>query len=239
MLTQLISHLVSIIILSEAVDDISYYRKQSIPSLEFDLFHIKTPQLIGIIAGCLVFTITIAVVIYLLIASGTISGFLQEIRSGSTSSIVNNSKGLNLKPTDTLLPQIKETPRLHDHLIEASKKLPRTLDIPEIKGKTITLQQFNFQDTLKVQQLFEASNGSPQYHESSYNPLRIWGWIQRSRLLDKSKQIWDDLLSFKLQLSMNENISFHVNIIDNEMNKPIGMITLSENKPEYLTILIG
>jgi hypothetical protein len=53
------------------------------PALAFDVLRIKTPQLVGIVAGCVVFAVTILTVLYLLYASGAIDGFLAEMQAGA------------------------------------------------------------------------------------------------------------------------------------------------------------
>ena len=47
-------------------------------TLVLNAFAIKTPQLIGIIAGCVVFVITIGTVFYLLYASGSLKKLAED-----------------------------------------------------------------------------------------------------------------------------------------------------------------
>jgi hypothetical protein len=79
---------------------------------------IKTPQLIGIVAGCLVFIITIVVVFYLLYVSGAL-----DVLSTSKSHHVENSQEKDLD-------HFHNCPKLYDELLFASRNL--TL-IPNIK----------------------------------------------------------------------------------------------------------
>jgi len=75
-------------------------------------FSIKTPQLIGIIVGCIVFWITIAVVIYLLYASGALSNVFSINKTESTS--------IDKKQNFPFF----EFPRLYDDLLQAASSLP-------------------------------------------------------------------------------------------------------------------
>ena len=43
-------------------------------------FGIKRPQMIGIIAGCIVFSLTIMTVVVLLFKSGTMQGFFEQMK---------------------------------------------------------------------------------------------------------------------------------------------------------------
>ena len=83
------------------------------------LISIKTPQLIGIIAGCFVFTITIGVVVALLIASGAFSNFLIEIQSVKDSNDKNRGKH-----TSSTAFHILNFPMLYDNLLSAKNTLP-------------------------------------------------------------------------------------------------------------------
>lgn len=82
---------------------------------------IKTPQLIGIILGCIVFWITIGVVVYLLYASGSLSSRLPA----------NGSKVIE-KSDSTNFP-FMNFPRLYDDLIQAISNLPSKPKLPKLK----------------------------------------------------------------------------------------------------------
>lgn len=187
------------------------------------MIEIKFPQLLGILAGCLVFTITISIVIILLYKSGTFSRFIAEIQSG---------KPLELDLKKSILSTT--VPELYDHLIEASNNLPLRPVVKERKGRLIFLRDHNEKDNTN---LFLASNGSPQYHESAYDPIRIWAWLGISGTSnDPSSSIetfqnWTDKMKY-------DDCSRSLTIVDNEIGKPIGMICLSQNSPMNLSINI-
>ena len=138
------------------------------PQFEFDVLNIKTPQKIGIFFGVLVFSLTIMSVVMLLYKSGSLSRFQSEIQSGAPLRV-------NLGSKTSVTPQTSTQPELYDHLIAATTALPRTLSVPPFKGKFIELREYNASSDLS--HLYEASNGEARFHESAYDPLRIWGWL--------------------------------------------------------------
>jgi hypothetical protein len=84
-----------------------------------NFIEIKTPQLIGIILGCLVFFLTLAVVFYLLIASNSLKTNKQT-SAGNTSPSLQNSL-------------ILAYPELYDDLIEAKNTLKKKLQVIPLK----------------------------------------------------------------------------------------------------------
>ena len=88
---------------------------------------IKTPQLIGIIAGCFVFVATISVVIVLLVQSGTMSRFRDEMMMGGPVSM--SGKRMSTAP------QFSALPELYDHLLDATMTLPLQPRIDDLVGK--------------------------------------------------------------------------------------------------------
>lgn len=231
--------------------------------MQFDLYNIKTPQLIGIIAGCCVFAVTIAVVIYLLVASGTLQRALMELAndglsasakvagSGNKNGTKNGSNGSFLSPYD-------EQPELYDHLLTARNKLPRTLSIdPPLKGEKVLLRSYHAEKDAKM--LFEASNGSAQYHESAYDPGRVWGWcnlellqpapvennssyVQPVEMVYEDVHPWESQKTFQLYFDTihRQRQCSLFTIIDQEFaGKAIGMVVLSRNERENLSVNIG
>jgi hypothetical protein len=137
-------------------------------------------------------------------------------------------------------------PELYDNLISASKTLPNKLAVTELKGDKINIEIYDVKKHADI--LFSSSNGSPQYHESSYNPDRLWGWIDFSDEIinkkishDETPPPWSSRKRFDewMQNKCLDLQSCQLVIIDKELNKPIGMIRLSNNTPKHLCIKIG
>lgn len=192
------------------------------PRFEFDLLHIKTPQLIGIIAGCIVFSVTISVVIYLLVASGTLKNCIEELQRGDPIKFDFGKKKREI-------PQYEDLPLLFDHLLEARKKLSKQLSLVELEGKTIKLSLLNAEI---INALFEMVNGSPQFDAPQYDPMRIWGWIK----VEENQTPWKSIEDFRLYLEEEDRSCLA--IIDIEMQKPIGIVVLSQNSVKNLSICI-
>lgn len=236
------------------------------PPMQFDLYNIKTPQLIGIIAGCCVFTITIAVVIYLLIASGTLQRALMELANDglSTSATAGGNKknGTQSTSSSTFLSPYDEQPELYDHLLAARQQLSPILDTdtPLLKGEKVLLRAYHAEKDAKM--LFEASNGSAQYHESAYDPGRIWGWCNlevappqssaaakdgtanttTTTTLNQDVHPWESLQTFQFfleALHQQRQCSLYTIVDQQFAGKAIGMIVLSRNEPANLSVNIG
>lgn len=230
-------------------------RDMMMPPMQFDLYNIKTPQLIGIIVGCCVFAITIAVVIYLLIASGTLQRALTELANDGLSTSAGAATSGNKKNGGFLSPY-DEQPELYDHLLTARTQLPQILDIDTpLKGEKVILRSYHAEKDAKM--LFEASNGSAQYHESAYDPGRVWGWcnlelLQPVPVADPLQQLlalgyedvhpWKSQTTFQLYfdtIKKQRQCSLFT-IVDQEFaGKAIGMVVLSRNEPANLSVNIG
>jgi RimJ/RimL family protein N-acetyltransferase len=228
-----------------------------IPKFRLDFTNIKTPQLIGIICGFIVFITTISVVIYLLFASGTISSFIDEMKSGSQSGSDSNKIEL---PSSSLFKQSSEIndndttnfnlqPQLYDHLLNASKTLPIQPNPSLLVGKTISIRPFILTD---VTNLIKSSDGSAQFGDSAYDPARIWGWMNDMQISipkdnntknnDKNKKSFKwpsyscDVFKLIFDTSTTNSNFRHLVIMDNLLDKQIGMISLINNAPQYLSI---
>jgi hypothetical protein len=208
---------------------------------QFNLYNIKTPQLIGILIGCLVFVVTISVVIYLLYASGTLSRAFEEIQSGNNNS--GPSKGRSLQ--NRSVTPYSTQPELYEHLLAARSQLTKRLSIPKLEGSSIVVKGLESND---IPELFSALNGSPQYDESEYDPVRIWGWIDPPRVVrnpEKEEESivypWMSLDSFREYLNYleKEQEMIIIVIIEKEYKKPIGFIALASNSPTNLSIRFG
>jgi hypothetical protein len=204
---------------------------QSIANLQ-SLLHIKTPQLIGILAGCVVFTITIGVVIYLLIASGTLQRAMTEISTG---------KPVETK-ADTQKKEVSEqVPELYEHLLKAAATLPSVPDVPPLTSKRISIGPLQETDAF---QLVLASNGSPIFGESSYDPLRVWRWLADANMAAQKHEV-----SFPSQSEGSfltvftppkpEDNFVHLTISDVIIKKPVGMLSIVNNCPANLSARLG
>lgn len=220
---------------------------------------IKAPQLIGIILGCSVFLITILVVFYLLYSSGSLGKLWEELRAdikksqgqaGQAGTEGTAGTGSSSKRAPYAAPQLSEQPELYDHLLQARKTLnisPNPPVLPEVstEGPIIVRQYDRAKDAAT---LIDACNGSAQYHESEYDPTRIWGWLdmQRSNPKDFDLSILKDTqigeyISNQFDLLYNKELQDgkHLTIIDKEMKNPIGMLSLVDNCPRNLSIKIS
>jgi hypothetical protein len=207
----------------------AYVSKSSEITMQFSIFPLKTPQLIGIICGCMVFIVTISVVIYLLFASGTIKGFLEEMRDTSATSTTKSPSK----------PHLESFPRLHDHLLDARKSLPNTVTIAPMQGKKVSLKSLDNVPIQDLQFLLEACNGSPQYEESAYDPLRLWTWVEEDFNNTKKERPWDNMPAFADHMKSVQANTCHVVISDLEVKKPIGMVTIFDNNVKNLSLRLG
>jgi hypothetical protein len=204
----------------------------------FSFTHIKTPQLIGIVAGCSVFTVTITAVIFLLYKSGTLSRFAEEMMSGAPLSLKINTKE-NSAPQNSMLPE------LYEHLLLSASLLPLKPSVPQLCGQNIIISQIDFE--VDISNLIKASNGSALYGESAYDPARIWGWMNcakgcKKAASDSSSSVisWPSESSEGFKESFQETVnSQHLVISDKVTQKQIGMLSLVDNRPQDLCIRIG
>ena len=215
-----------------------------IPALLNIILTIKTPQLIGIIAGIIVFHTTVITVILLLYYSGTFSRLKDELSSNSEIS----------KSPDS--PQFQLIPQLYDHLLQASDSLPVKPNAPSFIGRKVILKPLVEE---YIADLILASNGSALYSHGAYDPYRIWGWFGEFNFADKpysqglpslsdaanidaegnSVSLSD--MQFKKHYTTESCItnSQHIAIFDPVIRKPIGMLSLLSNDPKNLSIKIG
>lgn len=154
------------------------------PQFDFNVFHIKTPQLFGIMFGCAVFIVTISAVIYLLYKSGSWNKFVEEMKSGQPLVFHDSSRNGSNPEVSAL----DSYPKLYDNLVEASKELPNILINVKWHSKNILIRNIILGATANgntiatdgirsdIEELFLASNGSGLYNESMYPPLRLWMW---------------------------------------------------------------
>ncbi|CAE7604668.1 unnamed protein product, partial [Symbiodinium microadriaticum] len=192
------------------------------PAFKFDVYNIKTPQLIGIIVGCIVFSATLTSVVVMLHKSGTFDRLKSEISSG---------EGLKVPKARLISPQISQQPELYDSLVEAANSLPLKLVVPILKEKSIVVRSLADED---LPALFAAGNGDAFFTESAYDPERLWGWLPNFT----SPCPYSDLDTFKKCMEEKSNCR-NVAIVDADVDRVVGMASLVSNSPKNLSIQIG
>ena len=115
---------------------------------------VKKPQMYGIIAGIIVFTITISVVIYLLFLSGAVTGALKQMQrdenSGGKSKHAKKDKttaGQGVEEEEgeeeeEVVGLLDERPELYDELIQAAHSIPLKLNPAPLKLNTLTVHTY-------------------------------------------------------------------------------------------------
>lgn len=163
----------------------SFFSKTVVLQLTEDLaLSIKAPQLVGIICGVIVFSITIAVVVYLLFRSGSMARFMEEMQqSDRNATVPGSATGSSASKAQaragTHPPQYDTRPELYEHLLEATKTLPLQPSPPSLPGRSIEVRPLQL--AVDMPHLLAASDGSPIFHESAYDPVaRVWGWLHLS-----------------------------------------------------------
>lgn len=222
------------------------------PEFQFQL-EMKTPQLIGIIAGFVVFCITVMSVIYLLVQSGSWSKFVEEMQSGKPLEI--GKAGSSNRQAGKLL---KDYAKLYDNLLEASRTLPLVIENVEIESTRIIVRNIDLSDSATstastgasssstdrhdtdtsltkdssnnkpsksskllnrdktiegkfndIVELYAACNGSAIYHESAYDPLRLWMWHESGRVVPNPKAVVPQTLE-DVPLVSDDTIEFPI-----------------------------
>lgn len=203
------------------------------PKLDFST--VKYPQLIGIVCGVLVFTATITAVFVLLCKSGSWKKFMSEMAAPP------NAPAESLKTERmSVVPSLSVHPELYDNLLEASRSLPMDVEISVIEGRDVTVRLTEKAD---IDILHAVSNGEPQFDESAYDPLRLWGWASLSKIgsngkLERMDPPVQSVAKFSEYLDKRGRMT-NISIVHNVYKKPIGMIVLSNNNPLHLSIEIG
>jgi hypothetical protein len=218
------------------------------------LLTIKPPQLIGILAGCTVFLLTICTVIYLLYASGSFSKLLKELRFDGKS---DNLSCVMPIPLSSALPLYESQPELYDHLLKARKSLGITPRVPVLESNLVKIVPFGMSQRPG---LLAACNGSALCGESQYDPGIVFGWLvpnflkeldsgsaqetKISRQISSQEQLRLDVMrADRCFCDIYEKVvprdGCHLSIIDAELDIPIGMMSLSDNSPENLSVRIG
>jgi hypothetical protein len=218
---------------------------------------IKTPQLVGIILGCAVFIITIAVVVYLLYASGTWTKLMTELNDTGTTVDQKDNCSAAASSTDQNLLQ----PELYDELIEARNTLEQHARnvyqhfndngacciechiIHFNRGKNVSVRFLDWNNDSDVESLVHASDGRSVFGGCDYNTDLIWGWISNEyystemRRFVTIKNPSESIDCFKLVFRNARDE--HVVMVDNEIDRVVGMLSLVDNHPQSLSIRVG
>ena len=196
-------------------------------------FGIKRPQMIGIIAGCIVFSLTIMTVVVLLFKSGTMQGFFEQMKREADEVKAGEKDG---RPPDDF--DEGETPELYDELMEATKTLPLEPCLPgHLKARTVRCRSLIVdKDSEKVSKFCD---GSARFHASAYNARSIWKRLSFDQVpgtdIGEGEEGVD---TFKRCYGANLSKGVHVVVEDEELSEPVGMLSLVDNDPRNLTIRI-
>jgi hypothetical protein len=104
--------------------------------------------------------------------------------------------------------------------------------------------------------LTECCDGCAIFGESSYDPMRILGWMESywkmQSLMNENSQLNSKTANERVAhnkalakgfvesiIRDNKATTLHLVIIDNTLEKPIGMISLLDNNPRDLCLRIG
>jgi len=208
---------------------------------------IKAPQLIGIICGCAVFTVTIFTVVVLLIKSNTIKGFLDEVRGmrggASLSSTLDNGSSGGGSSDQRADPSLMRqgVAELFDCLLRVREVLPTRLRVPTRQGEEVGIRPLSGAD---VDKLSSASNGSAIFDGSAYPLSQIWYWLELGvgtgaggeDISEGSAALFQTLL---LKESAQGERTTNVVIFDVVLDTPVGMLQLTNNSPENLTLEVS
>jgi hypothetical protein len=158
-------------------------------------------------------------------ASGSFAKLAEEMSSNQTPAPSNKGKV-------EVVPQFSSQPELYEELLRARKSLPTRPQPPSLAGNAITVRVYNHQ--LDNAEVVAISDGRAIFHESAYNPARLAGWLD----------LGDDSAAATLTSSLTADPTIptngcHMCIVDKELKKIIGMLSLVDNSPRNLSIRIG
>jgi RimJ/RimL family protein N-acetyltransferase len=200
----------------------------------------ETRHVIGIVAGCMVFAVTIATVIYLLYRSGTFSRLVEEMSSQE----IGKKSGKKIRPFANMI--LNDVPALYTELLEAILSLSDTVvaDLPEIRSERVTLRPLCIEDE---QDLKDAGNGSARFGASAYDPLSVFGWLDWQAAGATPTQCGDPLSCVESlpDVPLSAIISSSsgppgtkVVLIDPKIRKAIGMLQFLDSTPRDLSARI-
>jgi RimJ/RimL family protein N-acetyltransferase len=181
-----------------------------------------TPQHWGVVAGCIVYVLTVAVVLVLMVAGGT----CRRLREQEEVMSKEGKEGL----TRRLYPK----PLLYDDLLEASKKLPGTPRMPtggRLTGRFVVLQQV--EPSRDCHDVFLACNGSTAMsYPKVYDPMEIWMYSEHGPFASE-----EDLRASSLLRTSAGRLACKV--LDAETGKVVGMACITSNAPHHLRAGLG
>ena len=209
---------------------------------------IQKPQLYGIIAGITVFCLSVLVIFVLLIRSGTIAGFLDQLQREREGTLNSGKEGNTMSGEDVWEQSEEDLPELYDDLIKASRELPLIPLVPEMRGHTVGCRGLREDD---YEELTRISDGSAQFHECAYEPWSIWrSLIFKSRASIASATDKEEIVCSKSGSTFKVTKIFlrscydstsvvdcsHIVVLDKETDRLIGMVSLVDNSPRNLTV---
>lgn len=252
-----------------------FLQKTVVLQLTKDLaLSIKAPQLVGIVCGVVVFSVTIIVVVYLLFKSGSMERFLAEMQQSGRNASVPAGKQAHSAgsgsgdKTRASPPQYDTRPELYEHLLEATKTLPLQPCPPPgaLIGRDLELRLLRVDED--TPDLLAASDGSPMFHESAYDPVaRVWGWLNLSppsvcvglddegqgpgqepqggekalgieKASDEPDWPYASARAFQRYFAQPPANGCHLVIRDATVGRTVGMVSLVDNQPANLSIRI-
>lgn len=180
-----------------------------------------TPVYWGILAGCVVFIMTVAAVITLLIKGGSIERMREQEK-------VYETKG-EAALRQALLPQ----PMLYDELIDAAASLPPKPALPPeelaIIGRLVDLLPIDLTRDAKV--LYDISSGAPTLGVA-YDPRPLWTFL--------GQQPCTSVQEFGASPIMQPlRDGLRLKIVDKELGRVIGFVSIVDNSPRNLRVGLG
>ena len=181
--------------------------------------------------------------------------------AGGPLTIASGSNGSKARVNTA--PQFSSMPELYDHLLTAASTLPLQPRVVEMKGLKCTVRPLNHASA-DTAGLLAVSNGAAIFGESAYDPARIWGWMNvkpsgsssssssggggdggsggssNGKGKAKGGQAYWPCASEQVFGSYfaPKPDSQHLIVLDNRLQKPVGMLSLVDNRVQDLTIRI-
>eukprot|EP00611_Tribonema_gayanum_P001114 TRINITY_DN1083_c0_g1_i5.p1 TRINITY_DN1083_c0_g1~~TRINITY_DN1083_c0_g1_i5.p1 ORF type:complete len:239 (-),score=6.46 TRINITY_DN1083_c0_g1_i5:712-1380(-) len=176
------------------------------------------PQHWGMLAGLLVFWLTVMVVGVLLVRGGSIQRIQEQSRTYETAGPA------------ALQQQLQPRPLLYDELLEAARTLPIKPTVPAtLLGALVELRVFD--PARDTRQLHLVSNGAPTLG-LAYDPKPLWQSLGEGPYQDEAAFNQATILQ-----DVSDGARFTV--VDKELGKIVGMASLLDNRPSCLRARIG
>lgn len=178
-------------------------------------------QYTGIVAGIVVYIITVLVVIGLLVLGGSFKRIKEQSQQYK-----KHGKAAFKKPSNRA--------KLYDHLIEAKRKLPEKPELPggQLVGAFCLIRYLD--QTQDAEALFQISSGSPCFDHGSYDAENdVWGFLPYGPF-ESLKE-----MSASPAMDTQKTDSKRLVIVDKYTEKVIGSISILNNQPQNLGVHIG